>query len=261
MRIDVIFPCRITDDYRKRNFKYVREAYRNCLNEILRETDLKFNVEFTVADDSNAEGFNRGRAINEAIYHIYKYSYGPETTHYIFADIDMVPTKELLYKAIVASDTAPGFVVPFTRIQFLNEKGSELLRKNKASGLPWPPEYVEFDFQQRGTGSINVMRKEVFDRIGCFDEHFTTWGYEDSAFHITSEFLCGPTTWIEGTILHLWHPHTYRDGGPEQQKCLKYCQEMYDSVKTMDDMKRTLRQRSRTIFMKEDWGKDLGLYE
>jgi predicted glycosyltransferase involved in capsule biosynthesis len=43
--------------------------------------------------------------------------------------------------------------------------------------------------------------------VGGFDERFRGWGWEDRAFFIACDTLCGHDR-ISGPVRHLWHPRS-----------------------------------------------------
>ena len=54
--------------------------------------------------------------------------------------------------------------------------------------------------------SCNTVTRDLWDRVGGFDESFVGWGYEDIAWRVASETLAGKEMFkIPGVLFHLWH--------------------------------------------------------
>lgn len=60
-------------------------------------------------------------------------------------------------------------------------------------------------------GGILVIRRTDFLRAGGFDPRFLGWGGEDQSLGWALETLVGWPTRLEGTLVHLWHPHPAPD--------------------------------------------------
>lgn len=60
-------------------------------------------------------------------------------------------------------------------------------------------------------GGILVIRRTDFLRAGGFDPRFLGWGGEDLSLGWALETLVGWPTRLEGTLVHLWHPHPAPD--------------------------------------------------
>lgn len=60
---------------------------------------------------------------------------------------------------------------------------------------------VEFSDSGLGASPFAITR-DLWDRVGGFDEGFVGWGYEDNDF----EWRVGNVDRIPGPMFHLWHP-------------------------------------------------------
>ncbi len=53
----------------------------------------------------------------------------------------------------------------------------------------------------------SAVTRDLFDRVGGFDERFASWGAEDRAFAYAAEAIAGgPEERLWGESWHLWHP-------------------------------------------------------
>jgi GT2 family glycosyltransferase len=53
--------------------------------------------------------------------------------------------------------------------------------------------------------SVVVVRRDLWDELGGFDERFVGWGQEDVAFAQAARVLDGEPIRIPGPVWHLWH--------------------------------------------------------
>jgi hypothetical protein len=77
----------------------------------------------------------------------------------------------------------------------------------------WEP-FVLKTWPDEQSGVV-VVRRDLWDEIGGFDESFQGWGWEDIAFRCAAETLGGGLDRIPGVVWHLWHPTS-----PENNKQL-----------------------------------------
>jgi GT2 family glycosyltransferase len=68
-------------------------------------------------------------------------------------------------------------------------------------------------------GMINAVRRNVFERIGRWDETYVGWGEEDVAFGLAAETLASVHI-LDATGYHLWHPRAGEQdqGSPSHQR-------------------------------------------
>lgn len=67
--------------------------------------------------------------------------------------------------------------------------------------IPNDPERV----RDASPAGPQVIRRDHFTAAGGWDEGFTAWGWEDTAFRAAADTLVGPHAKI-GVSVHLWHP-------------------------------------------------------
>jgi glycosyltransferase involved in cell wall biosynthesis len=58
---------------------------------------------------------------------------------------------------------------------------------------------------------VQIMPREAFETVGCWDPRFRGWGGEDISFLLAVDTLWGKHKSVDATVFHLWHP-TYTTG-------------------------------------------------
>lgn len=121
----------------------------------------------------------------------------------VFIDDDEVPTRGWLRHLVAcqqayAADAVCGPVIP----HFLSEvpqwisTGRFFERPRYATGTVLP---------EANTGNV-LIRTEVFDRIGLFDDHFALTGGEDMDFFVRLYESGGLISWADEAIVEEWVP-------------------------------------------------------
>jgi glycosyltransferase involved in cell wall biosynthesis len=63
---------------------------------------------------------------------------------------------------------------------------------------------------------IQIMPREAFDCVGCWDERFIGWGGEDHAAMRAMDTLYSLHKTLPGQVLHVWHPQIGPQGSATQ---------------------------------------------
>lgn len=161
--------------------------------------------------------FNRHRAYNRGV------SRNPETEVFVFAEADMlIPIQQIIDGARLAMQ-APGLVVPFKQYRYLSDNITAYIRDLFNDGLDdsmladWlslDPKDPASIFEMRpdmvlkgGTsiGAVNIVSRETLDLTGGFTEATSGNWYDDNIIEEGFRFLAGPTRWVKGPALHLYH--------------------------------------------------------
>lgn len=93
-------------------------------------------------------------------------------------------------------------VVPFNVRHNLNGRGSRMIMDGYDG--PWE-RFISQNYYDQHSSVVAVPRT-VWNTVGGFDETFSGWGMEDTAFACAVTTLVGPLVHLEGEVWHLWHP-------------------------------------------------------
>jgi mannosyltransferase OCH1-like enzyme len=199
-KISIIIPFR-TDNggYRDKNFNFIA----NQCQRLFPEAEL-----IQGEDKSGDVNFCRGHAINDGV----KYSTGDIL---IFWDAEIITTRENIEDAISRLPDSP-FIIPFGRVVNLTEQ----ISKKILSGRQVTTKEMRNSFDvirnirvgesqwgDKLAGGLQIMTKELFKKVGGYDERFTGWGWEDTVFcwkiqQELGDYEILPESWV----YHLYHP-------------------------------------------------------
>ena len=99
-------------------------------------------------------------------------------------------------------------ITPYSTIYKLNAGSSgRVLSKQPLITFPKVPldKQKKQVLSQTYPQGIHIITKSNFYKVKGYDEGFTGWGSEDSAFQISVRTLCGPIYKLEGDALHFKH--------------------------------------------------------
>ncbi len=148
--------------------------------------------------------FNRAAAINAAAEEA-----GGWDVAYITDSDTLAPVDALAIGAELAADT--GYMVNCHDLRvMLNERATRRIITGRASpGADWrKASWVERIWYESPSSGV-MVRHDLFDRAGRFDESFVGWGHEDSAFRYACETVSGsPMLRVARDTYHLWHPES-----------------------------------------------------
>lgn len=163
---------------------------------------LRGRLELELPDCPIIEGhhelgaFNRSAALNRAARE------APPWTEAIILDADTYVDAPQVLEAIRAARGTGRLVYPFEDLTALTFAGTEgVLEGYRGSWGKWAKWTKE-----RSPSSALVVPRELWDRVGGFDERFSGWGWEDVAFRRQANELGGHELRVPGKAWHLWHP-------------------------------------------------------
>lgn len=182
--ISIIIPYQYNGERREYLFQIIKKQYENDFP----------NTEIIVSEDK-IKPFNKSIAINKGV----ERSNGDII---MIADADTIVPKNYLLNSIQILD---GFIFPFKFYHFLNEEETnKFLQTSKASDSnAW---IIKNDFGVRNTGGVQIVTRELFEKLGKYDERFTGWGWEDLEFVWRVYDELGDVPILDyGHAYHMWH--------------------------------------------------------
>jgi hypothetical protein len=197
VNVAVVVPWRNTDPHRVRAYEHVTGHLQTLLPDA---------IHLPAVDDRSHETFSRAASRNLGVF--FAEQAGADVV--VLCDADTIPERAPLLAAIEQARKDGRLHMPFDRFRGLTQHGTD----DYIAGRPAAGCEAELDW--RGSvGGVFVIRPDAWWTAGGMDERFQAWGGEDLAFHRAANTLLGPTQTHAGTIIHLWHPPSQRDGTPE----------------------------------------------
>lgn len=144
--------------------------------------------------------FNRSAAINTAASEAGIWSCA------VVADADTYIDKERLLAAIDLANDTQQLVIPHSR--WVNVEKHEVDRFLDTKVLEWKKGRVIYSTT---VSSILVVPRTVWDTVNGFDERFSGWGWEDTAFMHAVDHLTAGNIRLEGDVYHLAHDRPTAD--------------------------------------------------
>lgn len=144
----------------------------------------------------NAGLFNRSAALNRAS------EIAGDWDIALIIDADVICDPEHVREAVKMAAEKDRIVVPFKVRHNLNRRGSEAIMAG--ANANWE-RWIARNFYDQHSSVIAVPRN-VWNTVGGFDETFSGWGMEDTAFAISAITLVGEMIHMEGEVWHFYHP-------------------------------------------------------
>ena len=185
--LEVVLPWRDTGEpYRRSHYWRLRWHY---------------SQHFPVITGDNSGNFNRSAARNAGV---------AQSTADVVAiiDADNLISPLSISAAAVMAQRSQRLVKPFSQFGYLDRETTDTYYAT--NNVPRQAGWETIGLVQGFTGGAYVLRRDMWDKVGGFDEAFVGWGGEDDAFHIQAERTLGPVLVVPGTNYHLWHPTTSR---------------------------------------------------
>lgn len=181
-RVAVVVPWRGGDSHRERSWKWCRTWWEQLGWPI-------FEVEHPPPDP-----FSRSWCINEGARRAWPW----DVLVAIDADVFSDDAQRIRSAAESAAETGR-LTIPHTAGADLSERGTRLLVAGRDG---W--ERALYKQREVCTSRIWIMRRDLFELVGGFDERFRGWGHEDVAAFHSMRTLRG-VDHLPGTAWHLWH--------------------------------------------------------
>ena len=152
------------------------------LSAVLAHLSTMADLDVDVVDDAASGPFNRSRAYNRGI------ARHPSADVFLFHEADMLVPEAQLRQAIAWAVGRTGLIVPFDLYRYLSTETTERVRAGRDPLLA-TPEYVMSD--GRSNGAVNVVSAATMRAVGCWDEEFAGWGFDDRAMVRAFEVATG----------------------------------------------------------------------
>jgi len=151
----------------------------------------------------------------------------------VFIDADKITRGfQQVWDAVAHAHDTGQYTVFHDTIRYMTEEGTrrfvehhEPLRENMLD-----PDDIIHDSWEDGF----AIRRDLWNRIGGYDERFQGYGAHGIAF-LAAAGTVGGRHRIPGTLIHLWHPPAYRD--PDQMEANRVlCDEYLSRLDNREEM-------------------------
>ncbi|WP_338452880.1 hypothetical protein R4Z09_14040 [Niallia oryzisoli] len=202
-QVSILIPFKGDNGIRSAALQWVIRFYQNVIPE----------AEICIGENSDSF-FNRCKAINAAA------EKAPRNI-FVLADADVIYDSDLLIESIHSLEKAQ-WVIPFNRILDLSKEKTEETLKMEPF---WPLVFADGNFNEYKidkmfAGKLNVFTREAFEKAGRYDERFLGWGFDDDAFLLAMNTLCGQFVSLNRPIYLFWHPYVGADNNPHYKRNL-----------------------------------------
>jgi hypothetical protein len=196
MNVRFLVPWRSDDEYRDKLWDFTRDRWERDFPDIP-----------IVVGSSPKGAFNRSAAINDAAQGDWDIA--------IVLDADVMCEPDQVRRAMVTAATTGHLTFAFSEYRGLTPHMTAKVLSEAPPQNRWGPEPqwqspevwnkgVRFRSQVHES-SVVVVRRDLWDTLGGFDERFVGWGQEDVAFAHAARVIGGHQIRIGGPVWHLWH--------------------------------------------------------
>lgn len=231
--ISIVIAYKADNGLRTRQMKWTVNRYRKMFP----------SAEIILSEDKGSkkagwDGFCKSKYINLGVKKATN-----ETL--LITDIDVVLPITSIIRSIKELD-AYCCVIPYSEIYRLSFTESDrIMSMRTSSNMPViKGKHKKVIIDNNRAQGICVIRKSTFEKVGGYDERFSGWGSEDSAFLKAAKTITGSTVLIhKGFAYHLKHPivkdrHKLRD-----QNSGKYLDEYIKAEGNKELMEAIIRKR------------------
>ena len=203
--VAVVIPWRVSRTHKPRRLELCRAALKAALPD----------VEIS-AFDSGHQPFNRAASRNGGVAN----SYGSAEI-LVVCDADAIVQPEPLHAAIAAAVDGK-LHLPYTEAVLLSQDGSDAVHAGTD-----PARARVWHVNPNSVGGCVVIAYETWQSVGGWDERFSNWGFEDTAFWAATDTLFGMVR-HEGRLFDLWHIDKRGIGSPQWQAGMALCDRYTD---------------------------------
>jgi hypothetical protein len=185
------------------------------------------------AFDSGHQPFNRAASRNGGVA-------DSDAEILVVCDGDAIAQPAPLLEAVAGAHDGR-LHLPYTAVRLLTQDGSEHIH------LGDDPDTANiWHVNPYSVGGCVVVSRDTWRAVGGWDERFTGWGFEDTAFWAATDTFFG-TTRHEGTLYDLWHIDKRGIGSPQWQTGKALCDRYTDARGHPEAMRALLAERMEAV--------------
>lgn len=137
--------------------------------------------------------FNRSAAVNRAAAGAWDVA--------VLIDADVLCDTGRVNEAVDLANLTRRVVLPFTVRYNLSYHGTQKVMAGERGS--WKP-FIHRTYHEMVSSCV-VIPRSAWETVGGFDETFSGWGWEDTAWAAAVDTLVRPLLYIRGDLWHLWH--------------------------------------------------------
>lgn len=184
--------------------------------------------------DNAGASFERARARNVAAANAGDWDVA------LFTDADVIlENREQAEAAIMRSYLTGAYTVAYSHLRYLTEEGTDILGVENEVGHGTWNEEVSLTWE-----CCFAVRRDIFDKVGGFDERFRGYGGQVAAFFYAYATYGGRQR-IKGVAYHLNHPLVDRSDEPNFERNCELADEYKSAVDDPSAMDVILQNRER----------------
>jgi hypothetical protein len=187
LTVSVLIPYRPDGGERDRIFAWMQKRWQALFP----------NWDLVVSDDLGGEQFNKGQAWNLAA----NYAIGEI---FVCTEHELAFNRQDLLDAVETVKGQGGWLLPERYYMLDREHTDHLLAEPPEIniGIPVHPLYAWY---AESPAPIHVLRRDVFELVNGYDEHFPGWGHVDRAFVAAVDTLYMSHQRFRGSVFHMDH--------------------------------------------------------
>lgn len=146
----------------------------------------------------------------------------------VFADADTIPDVRFVNQSVINA-ASKGWSIAYDVGKYYNlsEDYTEDVLAAPTNMLLSEPIYGQYDHKITSWSGMFAVMKEDFNKVR-YDERFTGWGHEDTAWYVKACALIGQPIRVNGYVCHLWHSRENADfNTPEELQNRKLFEREY----------------------------------
>jgi GT2 family glycosyltransferase len=187
VRLVALVPRRADGGRRDELWRYVEQRWHDE------------HPEITIFEGHHDHGsFNRSAALNEAA------AAAGDWDLAVIMDADSFVGPRQLQRGVMEAVSSGQVVFPHEQFSYLSRKMSDRImagyRGDWSAGIEWELAST--------CSSCVIVRRDLWDEVGGFDEGFIGWGMEDVAFSLACQALRAGCQRLPGRVWHLHHQPT-----------------------------------------------------